>query len=146
MLRRCPGEREREILDGLVLDLVLSLIFGEFFEEHDRLDVAFVREVEVGPPLALVVGDEFAVLVDVTGQNSTSFVVPELVVDGLEEVGRMYLRLEWFLVGFRGVFSWFCVGVKVGFCWCWRCHMGRILFIFIFIGWSGDWRCWRVSG
>ena len=146
MLRRCPGEREREILDGLVLDLVLSLIFGEFFEEHDRLDVAFVREVEVGPPLALFVGDELTVGVDVTGQNSTSFVVPELVVDGLEEVGRMYLRLEWFLVGFRGVFSWFCVGVKVGFCWCWRCHMGRILFIFIFIGWSGDWRCWRVSG
>ena len=118
MLRRCPGEREREILDGLVLDLVLSLIFGEFFEEHDRLDVAFVREVEVGPPLALVVGDEITVGVDVTGQNSTSFVVPELVVDGLEEVGRMYLRLEWFLVGFGCVFGRFRVDLKVGFCWC----------------------------
>ena len=118
LLRRCPGEREREILDGLVLEFVLSLIFGEFFEEHDRLDVAFVREVEVGPPLALVVGDELTVGVDVTGQNSTSFVVPELIVDGLEEVGRMYLRLEWFLVGFGAVFGRFFVGVKVGFCRC----------------------------
>ena len=99
-MRRSPGEREREILDGLVLGLDLPLIFGKILDELDRLDVAFVREVEVGLPLALVVGDELAVGVDVTGQNSTGFIVPELIVNGLEEVGRMYLRLEWFLVGF----------------------------------------------
>ena len=70
LLRRCPGEREREILDGLVLGLVLPLIFCEILDEHDRLDVAFVREVEVGLPLALVVGDEITLGVDVAGQNS----------------------------------------------------------------------------
>ena len=100
LLRRSPSEREREILESLVFFLVLPLIVGEFFEELDRLDVAFVREVEVGLPLALVVGDELAVGVDVTGQNSTGFIVPELTVNGFEEVGRMYLGLEWFLIGF----------------------------------------------
>ena len=100
LLRRSPGERDREILDGLVLGLDLPLIFGKILDELDRLDVAFVREVEVGFPLVLAVGDELAVGVDVTGQNSTGFIIPELVVDGLEEFGRMYLRLEWFFVGF----------------------------------------------
>ena len=138
-MRRSPGEREREIFDGVVLGLDLPLMFSEIFDQLDRLDVAFARVVEVGFPLVLAVG------VDVTGQNSTSFVVPELVVDGFKEFCWVYLRLEWFLVGFEGVFSRFCVGVKVGFCWCWRCRMDRIFFIFIFIGWSGDCRCWRVS-
>ena len=100
LLRRSPGEREREILDGLVLGLDLPLMFSEIFDQLDRLDVAFARVVEVGLPLVLAVGDELAVGVDVTGQNSTSFVVPELVVDGLEEFGWMYLRLECFFVGF----------------------------------------------
>ena len=145
LLRRSPGEREREILDGLVLGLDLPLIFGKILDELDRLDVAFVREVEVGLPLALVVGDELAVGVDVTGQNLTGFIIPELVVGRFEESCWVYLRLEWFLVGFEGVFSRFCVGVKVGFCWCWRCRMDRIFFIFIFIGWSDNRRCWRMS-
>ena len=100
LLRRSPGEREREILDGLVLGLDLPLIFSKILDELDRLDVAFAGVVEVGFPIALAVGDELAVGVDVTGQNSTGFVVPELVVDGLEEFGWMYLRLEWFFVGF----------------------------------------------
>ena len=100
LLRRSPSEREREILEGLVFFLVLPLIVGEFFDELDRLDVAFVREVEVGLPLALVVGDELAVGVDVTGQNSTGFIIPELVVGRFEESCWVYLRLEWFLVGF----------------------------------------------
>ena len=99
-MRRSPGEREREILDGLVLGLDLPLIFGKILDELDRLDVAFAGVVEVGFPIALAVGDELAVGVDVTGQNSTGFIISELVVDGLEEFGRMYLRLEWFFVGF----------------------------------------------
>ena len=100
LLRRSPGEREREMLDGLILDLDLPLIFSKILDELDRLDVAFAGVVEVGFPIALAVGDELAVGVDVTGQNSTGFIIPELVVDGLEEFGRMYLRLEWFFVGF----------------------------------------------
>ena len=117
------------------------MIFGKILDELDRLDVTFAGVVEVGFPIALAVGDELAVGVDVTGQNSTGFVVPELVVDGFKEFCWVYLRLEWFLVGFEGVFSRFCVGVKVGFCWCWRCRMDLNFFIFIFIGWSGDCRC-----
>ena len=97
-MRRSPGERDREILDGLVLGLDLPLIFSKMFDEFDRLDAAFVRVVEVGLPLALAVGDELAVRVDVTGQNSTGFIIPELVVDGLEEFGRMYLGLGWFFL------------------------------------------------
>ena len=99
-MRRSPGERDREILDGLVLGLDLPLIFGKILDELDRLDVTFAGVVEVGFPIALAVGDELAVGVDVTGQNSTGLIIPELVVDGLEEFGRMYLRLEWFFVGF----------------------------------------------
>ena len=99
-MRRSPGEREREIFDGVVLGLDLPLMFSEIFDHLDRLDVAFAGVVEVGFPIALAVGDEHAVGVDVTGQNSTGFIIPELVVDGLEEFGRMYLRLEWFFVGF----------------------------------------------
>ena len=85
-MRRSPGERDREILDGLVLGLDLPLIFGKILDELDRLDVAFAGVVEVGFPIALAVGDELAVGVDVTGQNSTGFIIPELVVDGLEEL------------------------------------------------------------
>ena len=99
-MRRSPGEREREIFDGVVLRLDLPLMFSEIFDQLDRLDVAFARVVEVGLPFILAVGDELAVGVDVTGQNSTGFIIPELVVDGLEELGRMYLRLEWVFVGF----------------------------------------------
>ena len=101
-MRRSPGEREREVLGGLVLGLDLPLMFSKILDELDRLDVAFARVVEVGLPLVLAVGDELAVGVDVAGQNSTGFIIPELVVDGLEEFGRMYLRLEWFFVGFCG--------------------------------------------
>ena len=129
LLRRSPGEREREMLDGLVFDLDLPLFFSKILDELDRLDVAFVREVEVGGPLAVFAGDELAVGVDVTGQNSTGFVVPELVVDRLEEFCWVYLRLEWFFVGFRKVFSRFRVGVKIGFCWCWCCWMDLNFFL-----------------